>query len=271
MKRVAIHSAPRSGSSWLGQILNSSPKVCFRFQPLFSYAFKDYLNDKSSREDVVGFFENIAKSSDDFLLQKDKIENGEYPLFKKDDNLTHIIYKEVRYHNILENLLAQDKDLKVIGLVRNPFAVISSFLNSPREFRKDLGWIEAEEWKLAEKKNKNKAEEYFGFEKWREIYFLFTELKRRYPDRFLLVSYDDLIEDTVNQVKKIFKFCDMEINEQTYSFIQRSNVSGKETVYSVYRDKKHNISWVNILDKAIQSMIEVDLQKNDILEFNNEK
>ena len=156
MKRIAIHSAPRSGSSWLGQILNSSTKVCFRFQPLFSYAFKDYLNDKSSREDIVRFFENIAKSSDDFLLQKDKIDNEEYPLFEKDSNLTHIIYKEVRYHNILENLLTKDKDLKVIGLVRNPFAVISSFLNSPREFRKDLGWIEVEEWKLAEKKNNNK-------------------------------------------------------------------------------------------------------------------
>ncbi len=63
----------------------------------------------------------------------------------------------------------------------------------------------------------------------------------------------------------------MEINEQTYSFIQRSNMSGKETVYSVYRDKKHDISWVNKLDKSIKSMIEVDLQKNGILEFNNEK
>jgi len=271
MKRIAIHSAPRSGSSWLGQILNSSPKVCFRFQPLFSYAFKDYLNDKSSREDILGFFENIAKSSDDFLLQKDKIENGEYPLFKKDDNFTHIIYKEVRYHNILENLLVQDKDLKVIGLVRNPFAVISSFLNSPKEFRKDLGWNEIEEWQFADKKNLKRSEEFFGFEKWREIYFLFTELKRSYPDRFLLVSYDDLIEDTVNQVKKIFKFCDIEINQQTDSFIQRNNVSVKQTVYSVYRDKKHDISWVNSLDQAIKSMIEVDLQKNGILDFNNKK
>ena len=101
--------------------------------------------------------------------------------------------------------------------------------------------------------------------------FLFTSLRRRYPERFLLVSYDDLIEDTVNQVEKIFKFCDMQINHQTYSFIQRSNVSGKETVYSVYRDKKHDISWVNTLDKVIQGMIEVDLQKNGIVEFNNEK
>ena len=271
MKRIAIHSAPRSGSSWLGQILNSSPKVCFRFQPLFSYAFKDYLNDKSSREDIIEFFENISKSDDDFLLQKDKIANGEYPLFKKNSNLTHIIYKEVRYHNILKNLLHQDRDLRVIGLVRNPFAAINSFLSSPREFRKDLGWIEAEEWRLAEKKNQNKAEEYFGFERWKEIYFLFTELKRRYPDRFLFVSYDDLIEDTVSQVKKIFKFCNIKIDEQTYSFIQRSNFSAEEKIYSVYRSKETDTIWLNKLDKEIQSMIKLDLQHNNILEFNNEE
>ena len=48
-------------------------------------------------------------------------------------------------------------------------------------------------------------------------------------------------------------------------------MSGKETAYSVYRDKKHDISWVNTLDKAIKSMIEVDLKKHGILEFNNEK
>lgn len=270
MKRIAIHSAPRSGSSWLGQILNSSPKICFKFQPLFSYAFKDYLNEKSSQEDISAFFNNIAKSKDDFLLQRDKVINGEYPSFSKDNKSTHIVYKEVRYHNIINNLLAKDKELKVIGLIRSPYAVIDSFLRSPKEFRKDLGWEEEEEWRYALKKNMNKSEEFFGYEKWKEVYLIFKELEREYKDRFLLVRYDDLIGDTVNQVKKIFKFCDIEINEQTYSFIKRSNVPGKETVYSVYRDKKQDISWVNTLDKVIQSMIEVDLQKNGIVEFNNE-
>ena len=73
MKRIAIHSVPRSGSSWLGQIFNSSVKVCFRFQPLFSYVFKGYLDEKSSREDILTFFKLIAKSNDDFLLQSDKV------------------------------------------------------------------------------------------------------------------------------------------------------------------------------------------------------
>ena len=48
-------------------------------------------------------------------------------------------------------------------------------------------------------------------------------------------------------------------------------MSGKETVYSVYRDKKQDISWVNTLDKVIQSIIELDLEQNDLVEFNIKK
>ena len=96
MIRLAIHSVPRSGSSWLGQIFNSSPSVCFRFQPLFSYAFKDYLNKESTMEDILRFFEVIARSNDDFLLQKDKVYSGEYPCFDKKEQFSHIVYKEVR-------------------------------------------------------------------------------------------------------------------------------------------------------------------------------
>lgn len=152
MKRIAIHSAPRSGSSWVGQLFNSSPKVSFKFQPLFSYAFKGGLDENSSKNDIEIFFDEISKSNDDFLLQKDKVESGIYPKFDKDHMITHVAYKEVRYHHILENLLQQDSELKVIGIIRNPFSVINSFLQSPREFRRDLGWSELEEWRLASKK-----------------------------------------------------------------------------------------------------------------------
>ena len=267
MKRIAIHSAPRSGSSWLGQILNSSLKVCFRFQPLFSYAFKDYLNEKSSQEDIMTFFEQIAKSNDDFLLQSDKVENGEYPSFAKDDEFTHIVYKEVRYHNIIKNMLIKDKDLIVIGLIRNPYAVISSFLNSPREFRRDLGWKEFEEWKFADKKNLNKPEEFFGFEKWKEVYFIFKELEKEFKDRFCIVYYDDLIKETLNEVKRIFTFCNLDVNVQTKKFIKNSNSSNNKTVYSVYRKKTNDNDWMDNLETSIRDMINFDLVEKNIMDF----
>ncbi len=153
MKKIAIHSVPRSGSSWIGQIFNSSPTVNFKFQPLFSYAFKSALNEKSSKNEIDTFFKDISQSDDDFLIQQDKIDNGNYPKFKKNNLFTHIAYKEVRYHNIQENMLKINSDIIVIGIVRNPYAVINSFLKAPREFRKDLNWNELDEWQYANKKN----------------------------------------------------------------------------------------------------------------------
>ena len=45
--KVAIHGVPRSGTTWLGSIFDSSPNVIYRNQPLFSYAFKSYLSEHS--------------------------------------------------------------------------------------------------------------------------------------------------------------------------------------------------------------------------------
>ena len=42
MRHLALFGCPRSGTSWLGQIFNSAPDVAYRYQPLFSYEFKDW-------------------------------------------------------------------------------------------------------------------------------------------------------------------------------------------------------------------------------------
>lgn len=267
MKRIAVHAVPRSGSSWLGQILNSSEQVCYRFQPLFSYAFKDFLNEHSTKKEILTFFEKIKGSNDSFLLQTDKINSGAYPFFKKSDSFSHIVYKEVRYHHILENLLKQDQELKVIGLVRSPFAVISSFLNSPREFRKDLGWIEIEQWRYAEKKNLNKREEFFGYEKWKEVYFLFKKLERQYKDRFCLVNYESLIRDTLQEVERIFNFFNLEISAQTIKFLNDSKSSDNDSTYSVFRNKEKDEQWKTMLDEKIASEIREDILNSRIMEF----
>ncbi len=266
MKKIAIHSVPRSGSSWLGQILNSSPKVNFKFQPLFSYAFKDALDENSSRKEINAFFNDISLSNDNFLKQQDKIDSGSYPNFNKDDLFSHVIYKEVRYHHILENLLKQDKEIRIIGLIRNPFAVIHSFLKSPREFRKDLGWLELDEWKYAKKKNLNKKEEFYGYEKWKEVCILFNKLKTQYPDRFYLLAYDNLLSNTVDEVQKIFNFCEIDMTEQTLDFLDKSQSDNDET-YSVYRKKSNDNAWIKTLDTQIVQGINNDLEINSLKKY----
>lgn len=267
MKKIAIHSVPRSGSSWIGQIFNSSPDVIFRFQPLFSYAFKDYLSPLSSLEEINIFFQKIAQSDDPFLLQQDKVDKGIYPVFDKNASSTHIVYKEVRYHHILENLLKTDPEINIIGIVRNPYAVINSFLNAPREFRKDLGWDELREWQYAKKKNLDRPEEFYGYEKWKEVVLLFKNLKEQYSNRFYLVKYDELLTDTLEKVESIFRFCNIDMNEQTISFLEASTKENKEDTYSVYKQKTVDDNWKKGLNPIIIDAISEDLRNSGLEEY----
>ena len=79
MQKSAIHSVPRSGSTWLGEILNSSPYVKYCFQPLFSYQFKDFLDEYSSKKDVDRFFSMLSDTDDDFICQNAQRIAGTLP------------------------------------------------------------------------------------------------------------------------------------------------------------------------------------------------
>jgi len=267
MKKIGIHSVPRSGSSWIGQIFNSSPDINFKFQPLFSYAFKDYLSETSSKEEINSFFEKIALSDDPFLLQQEKIDKGIYPAFKKSVQKTHIVYKEVRYHHILENMLKVDSDVIVVGIVRSPYAVVKSFLNAPREFRKDLGWDELAEWRYAKKKNLDRSEEFNGYEKWKEVVLLFQKLKKQYPNRFCFVKYDALLTNTLEEVESIFNFCGIPLQDQTRSFLLQSTQINQEDAYSVYKKKTVDDGWKEKLNSTIIDEISKDLKISSLEEY----
>lgn len=260
--KIAIHSVPRSGSSWLGEILNSSPKTNFKFQPLFSFAFKDYLTPHSSKEEIKNFFLKISISTDDFLNQTEQKINGNFPDFKKDNDQKFITYKEVRYHHILENLLAQDDEVILIGLIRNPLSVISSWLHAPKEFRRDLGWNELKEWRYAKLKNQEKPEEFNGYEKWKEVALLFHKLHNKYPDRVYLLNYKKLLNDTLSETKQLFDFCGIPLEVQTLNFINQSSHSPNDDAYSVFRSKQTDVKWKTQLNPIISEEIITDLKES---------
>ncbi|MDO6758740.1 sulfotransferase domain-containing protein [Tamlana sp. 2_MG-2023] len=257
MKRIAIHSVPRSGSSWLGSIFDSSPHVAYRLQPLFSYTHKGQIGEQANLYEINAFFADIYNTEDEFVLQRDSKLRGIIPRFEKDE-ISHILYKEVRYHNVLKNLLEKDKELKVIGLIRNPFSVISSWLKAPKEFKKELGWVVDEEWRWAPKKNKGKVEEFNGFEKWKEVVFLFLKLKQKFPEQFYLLEYEDLISNKKVQIEKLFSFSDLEIHEQTLGFLENSSKKNDKDAYSVFKIKKHDEDWKEELPKNIIEDIKGD-------------
>ncbi|MFC4721183.1 sulfotransferase domain-containing protein [Geojedonia litorea] len=258
MYKIAIHSVPRSGSTWLGTIFNSHPNVSFRYQPLFSYAFKDYLHLNSTTADIDSFFDAIKESDDAFINQLENIQDGRVPKFQKDTRVTHSCYKEVRYHHLLENMLKQSADLKLILLIRNPLAVLYSWSRAPKEFKAEEGWLLEEEWLSAAKKNLNRAEEYNGYLKWKESALLFQNLKSNYPNQVFLLNYQELLKNTSLMIHRLFRFVDLTMHEQTLQFIKDSQTIHQSDAYSVFKKRITDEDW-----KELPSTI-IDTIKNDL-------
>lgn len=265
--KIALHGVPRSGTTWLGEIFNSALEVRYCYQPLFSYAFKDFLTDQSTEFEIDCFFECMQKTQDRFVLQTEERARGIVPSFSK-TLPTHLVYKEVRYHNILTNLLAQDPDVRAVFLIRDPRAVISSFLNAPREFRRDLNWKVEEEWRFAPKKNQDRPEEFFGFEKWKEASEIFLRLTRQYPDRVLLLRYADLLRATRETVDKLFLFSGLTIGDQTEAFLEGRIAGRADSAYSVFRPiSKLDEKWKQSLPDEIDRAIRADLENTPFAQF----
>jgi hypothetical protein len=268
--RIALHGAPRSGTTWLGELLNSAPDVVYRYQPLFSYAFKDYLTPASSREDIQTFFEDIAETDDPFVCQTAAREAGHLPTFVKSE-ASHVMYKEVRYHRLPSALLRKTDDIRLIFLVRDPRAVISSWLRAPREFRHDLGWDVAREWRYAPAKNANKPEEFYGYERWKESALIFQDLADRYPDRVRLVRYGTLLSDPVGTTAALFDFCGIPFSEQSRAFAAGEFTGKSQSDYSVFRDKSAgDTGWKSHLPAEIAAAIETDLTGTALAGFLDE-
>ena len=262
MKNVMINGAPRSGTSWLGQIFNSSPVTSYRFQPLFSYAFKDHLTLNSTKSEITKFFNEVSVTDDDFILQTDQLRRKIHSEFQKDVP-THTVMKHVRYHYLLKHILEISDDIKVIGIIRHPCGVINSWLKTPREFNPE--W-DISEWKHGSMKNKNQPGEYYGFEKWKETNSLFLKLHNQYPERFKIIQYDDLVKDRITTTQTIFDFVDLEMTNQTFDFLTKSQEKEIDDPDTAFRLSDVSERWKYELDTYIVNEIHNDLIGSE-LEF----
>lgn len=230
---VAIHGVPRSGTTWLGQIFNSSPQVQYRYQPLFGHAFRGFLTHDSSAADVARFIERLLITDDPFVHQKGEASLSGYELSFEKALPTHLVYKEVRFHDLLENLLRVQTDAVGIGVVRHPCAVLHSWINAPREFRSE--WSLAEQWRHAPAKNSELRGNYYGFEAWKAVATMFQKLEAEHPRRFQIVRYEAVVKDPVPAVSQLFEAVGLDMSEQTLSFIAASRSASDGHPYGVLR------------------------------------
>ncbi|MBK7211675.1 MAG: sulfotransferase [Xanthomonadales bacterium] len=230
---IGIHGAPRSGTSWLGQLLNSHPAVKYCYQPFFSYAFRGRADLSTNANELRTLFVEMRDSNDDFVNQSGSARIARSaPSFDK-CTPTHLIYKEVRFHHLLPHFMRVLPDFRAIGIVRDPRFMLASWFNAPREF--DPTWTLEREWRNASLKNRGLEENWYGFTRWVELTRLFLHLEQTYSDRFTLIRYEDLVKDTLDSVKRLMDFCGLAMTKQTRKFITASTSVNDGDPYGVFR------------------------------------
>ena len=264
MKKVAIFGTPRSGTSWLGHIFNSHPDVALRFQPLFSYGHKGALTPESTSSEIRRFFEQILHSEDAFTLMKADVQR-DYPRFEKSGKATHLVFKETRYLHVVGNVLARCEDVKVVGIVRNPLAVLASWMSAPMEF--DPAWDIRKEWRDAPGKNEGRPEEFFGFNRWKESTEAFLRLQGQFPRQFFLVRYDELNARPVETTRRLFDFCELDMSDQVHEFLRASKSRHDPDPYSVFRARASDDAWRGVLPDDIARQVVSELSSGPLGAF----
>jgi hypothetical protein len=260
---IYIGGVARSGTSWVGQLINSCPSVRFRFQPLFAYEFKNTLSEESSLKDIENFYNDLYNSSSEFLNQSDKVKAGIYPDFSK-ENETTLAFKENRYQSFIEPMLRKHKETKFVGVIRNPNATLYSWTQNEKEFPKDADILK--EWRFGNCKNQGN-EDYFGYYKWKEVANLYLDLKDKFPDRVYIFHYDKFLDNVFDNVKELYRFLNLDFTIQTQNFIQKASSNNQDSYYSVYKGSKNKDLWKDEFPKYITDEINADLSKTRLETF----
>jgi hypothetical protein len=251
VKTIIITGMPRSGTSWLGQIINSVPGVLFRTEPLFSYRFKDQLDVDSSCAKINDFIGSLVDLDDDFILQKQNHAAGFYPEFRKDSTVA-LAFKTTRHHELIESYLSCVDDIHVIAIVRHPCGSINSWFKSYREFAKK-NCNQADDWRTG-KCRKTSAGEYWGFDDWLAVTKKFLRLANAHQN-FHLVRYSDLVLDAVQCVATLFESIGIEMTQQTLEFLSDCHARHDQDPYSVFKTKAVVDVWKTELNARIAETI----------------
>lgn len=267
-KLIWIFGMPRSGTSWLGQIFDSSPDVIYRLAPLFSYTYKDYVEIDSPKSLYDEFHQKVFIKGDAFTDQVDRRKSGEYPIFiKKKSTLNTLVIKETRYHNLVESLINYYPKIKIIYIVRNPCAAINSWLKTPNEFpiTDDLNLY----WRNG-KNRKTGPEEFWGFDDWISLTSKYENLIKEHSENVSILKYEDLVNNPIEETKRLFDFAGLKITKQTLDFLKDSQFNQNESDYAVYKDPEIVLNkWKKQLPSFIKDEIFNSLKNNQLTKYLN--
>jgi hypothetical protein len=256
---------PRSGTNWLSQIFASSPDVRLKFCPLFSYEFKNKLDETSTAEDWKIFFRDVFHRKSEYLDQNYLRNKGLIPKFTHNNcSPSHLVIKTTRFHNLIPSILDLHKAVLFIHIIRDPRAVIHSWLTNPFEFPSDADPLT--EWRSGACRTNGQGE-FWGFDAWKSVNMQAIEMQKHYPKRFSVWSYENLTEDTAKIVGKMFAFCGLKVGHRTYEFLKESQSRHISNKKSVYKKSANLRSWKGKLNTHIAESCREEITDTPLAKF----
>lgn len=262
---VWISGMPRSGTNWLAQIFASHPGVRLKLCPLFSYEFKNALDLDSTPGEWADFFARVYATRSEYLDQDYLRRDGLVPAFpERDENPATLAIKSTRFHHLSEAILAKHPGVTFVGIVRHPCATIHSWLTNPLEFPE--GCDPLLEWREGTCR-KTGTGEFWGFEDWKRVTAKFLDLAERYPQRFLLLRYETLVQDASSEVRRLFEKLDLGWPEQTRRFLLESQSRNDSRKRSVFKAPAVATRWQREMDPAMVRAILDEVRGTPLEQF----
>ena len=223
LKKIFVVSSPRGGSTWLGEVLSDGKNSLFIDEPLFVNSHKRLkqsgitweMHIEPNKENRLTHFFNDLFSLNFFHwrpLVKNKISKFIYT--------DKLVFKFINANLLMDFFASSLKDEKLIYMIRNPFAVISSQLNHN-------GWLWAQKITLMKI-----PEHLLDIECFKNLDF--KELNELTPEqvlafnwcltnkpvisssnnnkKWLTVTYENLIDKQCSDIGRIQDFIDEDTN-----------------------------------------------------------
>ena len=260
-----VSGMPRSGTTWLSQIIASSPDVRLKSCPLFSYEFKNALNKESTKEQWEQLFVDVYNTESEFLDQEHLRKHGLVPTYEyKVASPGNLVIKSNRFHNLTPYILSLNEDVRFVYIVRNPCAAIYSWMSDPQEFPENANPLN--EWRTGHCR-KTGPGEFWGFDDWKLVTLQSISLSEQYPKRFKIIRYEELVKNPVEITEAIFQFLHIPFGAETLNFIKMSHSKHDAHKHSIYKNPKLLNKWENMLDKTIVELCMKDIEASDLERF----
>lgn len=255
-RSLIITGSPRSGTTWLGELISNIPKSIILFEPLhlnrnprakkFEFEWRTYINSNTDNPKAKEFFEDLFNCK--FLNSWITREVAVTRLF----NIQYCIYKFVRANMLIGWLNNNFNINKPVLIIRHPCAVISSQLRL-KQFSKVKSALMNKNYYIDFPHIKDKLNNYKDFEeilaaRWCQENYIPLINNR---SSCILITYENLLNNPEKEIKKIFNEWNIEIPEKIY---KNFSISSSTTFRDI--DHKNKMKMLSTWQK--------DLNKNQI-------